>query len=80
MGIVHALLNWLKAPEQASLRHAFAVWFGLYLFTATVTGHRIRTPELAQIADLQQLEELADHLLVSSNGTEWPQALREVSP
>ncbi len=37
-------------------------------------------PVLAQIVDFQQLEELGDQLLVSSDGTEWLQALREVSP
>ena len=38
MGIVHALLDWLKAPEQASLRHAFAVWFGRIFLPRRLPG------------------------------------------
>ena len=38
MGIVHALLDWLKAPEQASLRRAFAVWFGRILLPRRLPG------------------------------------------
>ena len=38
MGIVHALLDWLKAPEQASLRRAFAVWFGRIFLPRRLPG------------------------------------------
>ena len=37
-------------------------------------------PSLARIVDLQRLEELGDQLLVSQDGAEWLQALREASP
>jgi hypothetical protein len=38
MQIVLALLDWLKAPEQASLRRAFAVWFGRVFLPRRLPG------------------------------------------
>ena len=38
MGIVRALLDWLKAPEQTGLRRAFAVWFGRVFLPKRLPG------------------------------------------
>lgn len=35
-------------------------------------------PLLARITDLQQLEELGDHLLTSADGDDWLQAVRNI--
>ncbi|WP_245232528.1 Rpn family recombination-promoting nuclease/putative transposase [Thiorhodococcus minor] len=145
MGIVQALVDWLKAPEQTGLRRAFAVWFGRIFLPKRLPGVQLppigdlcevyhmladnletwtdqwkregieqgierglaqgmeqgreatrhilvrqvrrrfgattaeRTkPLLARITDLQQLEDLAEQLLISADGDDWLQALRDI--
>ncbi|WPL15270.1 putative transposase [Thiorhodovibrio winogradskyi] len=126
LAILHALVDWLKEPEQSSLRRAFAVWFARVFLPKRLPGvsvtpmtdlsevyhmladnvepwteqwkqqgleqgreatrhlltrqaRRRFSPEiaeqsqplLAQISDLDQLEELGDQLLLSPDGDAW---------
>ncbi len=130
IAIVRALVDWLKGPEQSSLRRAFAVWFGRVFLPKRLPGvsvtpmtdlsevydmlaenvetwtdqwkqqgleqgleqgreatrhiliRQVRRrfgaevaeqtrPLLARISDLEQLEELADQLLLSPDGDAW---------
>ncbi|MBF0624819.1 MAG: Rpn family recombination-promoting nuclease/putative transposase [Magnetococcales bacterium] len=50
-GVVRELIHWLRAPEQSSLRRAFAVWLGRVLLPRRLPGQRV--PELA---DLQEVD------------------------
>ncbi|NEV65493.1 transposase, partial [Thiorhodococcus minor] len=38
LAIVRALVDWLKEPEQSSLRRAFAVWFGRVFLPKRLPG------------------------------------------
>ncbi len=49
--VVRELIDWLKTPEQTSLRRAFAVWLGRVLLPRKLPGQRV--PE---VADLQEVD------------------------
>lgn len=38
LGILHAMVDWLKAPEQTSLRRAFTVWFNRVFLPRRLPG------------------------------------------
>jgi hypothetical protein len=58
MGIVHALLDWLKAPEQTGLRRAFAVWFGRVFLPKRLPG--VQLPPLDDLSEVYHM--LAENL------------------
>ena len=64
MGIVHALLNWLKAPEQASLRRAFAVGFGRVFLPRRLPGTTFEP-----LSDLHEV-----HHMLAENTDSWADA------
>lgn len=59
-GVLTSLLEWLKAPEQSSLRRAFAVWI------VRVLANRLPGVEIPQLADLQEVKSM-----LAENVTEW---------
>ena len=59
--IVHALLDWLKAPEQMGLRRAFAVWFGRVFLPKRLPGIAI-----APMSDLFEV-----HHMLAENVESW---------
>ncbi|WP_300971365.1 hypothetical protein [Thiocapsa sp.] len=58
MGIVHALLDWLKAPEQTGLRRDFAVWFGRVFLPKRLPG--VQLPPLGELSEVYHM--LAENL------------------
>jgi predicted transposase YdaD len=59
-GVLASLLEWLKAPEQSSLRQAFAVWI------LRVLANRLPGVEIPKLADLQEVKSM-----LAENVTEW---------
>jgi hypothetical protein len=51
--IVHALLDWLKAPEQAGFRRAFAVWLGRVFLPRRPSG--IAIAPMSDLFEVQQM-------------------------
>ena len=60
--IITALIDWLKSPEQQSLRRAFTVWLGRVLLPSRYPGESI--PEFH---DLQEV-----HAMLSETVKSWP--------
>jgi predicted transposase/invertase (TIGR01784 family) len=58
--VLTALLEWLKTPEQSSLRRAFAVW------VVKVLSNRLPGVEIPQVADLQEVKSM-----LAERVTEW---------
>ncbi len=58
IGIVQGLLDWLKAPEQTSLRRAFAVWFGRVFLPKRLPG--VQLPPLGDLSEVYHM--LAENL------------------
>ncbi|WP_300971790.1 Rpn family recombination-promoting nuclease/putative transposase [Thiocapsa sp.] len=58
MGIVHAVLDWLKAPEQTGLRRDFAVWFGRVFLPKRLPG--VHLPPLGELSEVYHM--LAENL------------------
>jgi predicted transposase YdaD len=58
MRILHALLEWLKAPQQAGLRRAFAVWFGRVFLPKRLPG--VAFPPLSDLFEVHHM--LTDHV------------------
>lgn len=58
--VLASLLEWLKAPEQSSLRRAFAVWI------IKVLCDRLPGVEVPKLADLQEVKSM-----LAENITEW---------
>jgi len=51
--VVAALVEWLQAPEQVSLRRAFAIWLRQVLLPARLPGVRIdEVNELSEVRDM----------------------------
>ncbi|HKV09504.1 MAG TPA: Rpn family recombination-promoting nuclease/putative transposase [Thermoanaerobaculia bacterium] len=59
-GVLTSLLEWLRSPEQSSLRRAFAVWI------LKVLANRLPGVEIPQLADLQEVKSM-----LAENITEW---------
>ena len=53
MEVVSSLLEWLKAPEQASLRRAFTVWFNRVLFPSGTGKETI--PRFEELTEVQTM-------------------------
>ena len=65
--VVAALVEWLRAPEQASLRRAFATWLRQVLLPARLPGVRLdAVRELSEVRDM-----LAERVLEWTE--EWKQ-------
>jgi len=60
--IITTLIDWLKSPEQQSLRRAFTVWLGRVLLPGRYPGESI--PEFH---DLQEV-----HAMLSETVKSWP--------
>lgn len=58
--VLTSLLEWLKAPEQSSLRQAFATW------VIKVLTSRLPGIEIPQLADLQEVKSM-----LAERVTEW---------
>lgn len=58
--VLTALLEWLQAPEQRSLRQAFAVW------VVKVLSSRLPGIEIPKVADLQEVKSM-----LAERVTEW---------
>ena len=56
--ILQALVNWLQAPEQTSLRRAFAVWFGRVFLPKRLPG--VDMPPLTDLTEVYDM--LADNV------------------
>ena len=53
-----SLIDWLQAPEQLGLRHAFAIWFGRVFLPKRLPG-----VELSPLSDLIEVYQmLAENL------------------
>jgi len=53
IGIVRALVDWLKAPEQTGLRRAFAVWFGRVFLPKRLPG--VALPPLSDLTEVYDM-------------------------
>ncbi len=51
--VVTALLDWLAAPEQASLRRAFTVWFNRVFFPSR--GKEMIPPEFEELTEVRAM-------------------------
>ena len=60
--IIATLIEWLKAPEQQSLRRAFTVWLGRVLLPGRYPGEAI-----SEFHDLQEV-----HAMLSETVKSWP--------
>jgi len=60
--IITKLIEWLRAPEQQSLRRAFTVWLGRVLLPDRYPGEAIR-----EFHDLQEV-----HAMLSETVKSWP--------
>jgi len=60
--IVNTLIDWLKAPEQQSLRRAFTVWLGRVLLPS-----RYPNETITEFHDLQEV-----HAMLSETVKTWP--------
>jgi flagellar biosynthesis/type III secretory pathway protein FliH len=58
--VLTALIEWLQAPQQSSLRQAFAVWI------VKVLSNRLPGVEIPQVADLQEVKSM-----LAERITEW---------
>ncbi len=50
---LHALVEWLKAPEQTSLRRAFTVWFNRVFLPKRLSG-----VEFESLSDLHEVHDM----------------------
>ena len=62
--LVH-LVDWLKAPEQASLQRSFTVWIRRVLL------NRLPDMELGELSALQELHEV--HGMLAERIKQWPE-------
>ena len=60
--IIASLIEWLKAPEQQSLRRAFTVWLGRVLLPSRYPGEQFH-----EFNDLQEV-----HAMLSETVKSWP--------
>jgi len=51
--VVESLIEWLAAPEQTSLRRAFAVWLGRVLLPARLPG--VDVPAVAELKEVRSM-------------------------
>lgn len=58
LGILQALVDWLKGPEQTGLRRAFAVWFGRVFLPKRLPG--VSMPPLNDLTEVYAM--LADNV------------------
>lgn len=65
LNILGRLVEWLKAPEQTSLRRAFVVWIRRVLLPGRMPGM-----ELPEFSSLQDLHEVHD--MLSERIKKWP--------
>ncbi|MFV0476687.1 MAG: Rpn family recombination-promoting nuclease/putative transposase [Parahaliea sp.] len=62
LAVLGSLVKWLQAPEQTSLRRAFAVWI-----------NRVLLPHRAPDTDLPEINELHEvHKMLSERVKKWP--------
>jgi len=64
--VLGALVDWLKSPEQASLRRAFAVWVGRVILARLPGG------QAARVDDLQEMR-----AMVTDRWDEWAEQYRQ---
>jgi flagellar biosynthesis/type III secretory pathway protein FliH len=64
--VLTALIEWLQAPQQGSLRQAFAVWI------VKVLSNRLPGVEIPQVADLQEVKSM-----LAERVTEWTQQWKQ---
>jgi len=64
--VLTALIEWLQAPQQSSLRQAFAVWI------VKVLSNRLPGVEIPQVADLQEVKSM-----LAERVTEWTQQWKQ---
>jgi len=65
--VLERLIEWLKAPDQASLRRAFTVWFGRVFIPARAPGKKI-----PKFQDLQEVRTMLSETIV-----EWTKTAKE---
>lgn len=65
--VLKCLLEWLKAPEQTSLRRAFTVWIGRVLLPAKAPSEPIK-----EFNDLQEV-----HTMLAERVKQWVQEWKE---
>lgn len=70
LDVLGLLVEWLKAPEQASLRRAFVVWIRRVLLPGRMPGM-----ELPEFNSLQDLHEVHD--MLSERIKKWPEQWEE---
>ncbi len=66
--VVKYLINWLKLPEQTSLRRAFTVWIYRVLLPAHLPGQNV--PEVNELVEVETM--LAER--VKEWTKEWEEA------
>jgi predicted transposase YdaD len=64
--VLTALIEWLQAPQQGSLRQAFAVWI------VKVLSNRLPGVEIPQVTELQEVKSM-----LAERVTEWTQQWKQ---
>lgn len=65
--VLARLIEWLKAPEQSSLRRAFTVWLNRVLLPAKVAN-----PDFTELKDLQEVQ-----TMLAERVKQWTQEWRQ---